>query len=54
MVLSQLTFEKHKFIGKCYWKPKNMTRAEAVEKWIWNLVLVVEILNICDFNCKIL
>jgi hypothetical protein len=27
---------------------------EALGNWFWNFVLVVGILNICDFKCKIL
>jgi hypothetical protein len=51
-VLSQLMFEKRSWILKCNWK---MVAVIAVlRRWVMNLELVVEILNICDFKSKVL
>jgi hypothetical protein len=53
MALQQLTFEKRKWIYKCYWKMENVTevqrrwRNESGSCW-WDF------LNVCDLECRIL
>jgi hypothetical protein len=54
MALSQLMFEKYKWILSATGKRGMRLRYRGFEKCIWYMVLVVDLSSICDIHCRIL